>query len=381
MRRRAGIGLDINDLASRRAVRAFGRDRVDNMVERPVVQDAAVHEPLIFLARPVIESVSEVLGDASRILVRRRLGGRGVNRREETAQADRRERTGKARGGPGGEGQGRHVAEIGRVPDRGGTRMFLVVVKTQQLAVRHVGVRAAAGAAGNHRLVTVHVGGRDEQVQAFIRPDERRLDRLHLFQRRMEQVTHQIAVEHRRLRVPAQPGDRLGELGQHLPPPPGEESVTGEQDRHVAFVKPELPETIQRTSPGQATGQADPVDAAGRGTRDDVQHHGERIALVGQRVERGEIGLLTVVIRPALHLGRTGEPALRIKIRLRIGVIERSCGAHELVKLLGHAVHVDGQRDTAVADQPQPDLLNERCGRIHRDGRTDGGRIRTWISS
>src|SRR5580704_8337694 len=103
------------------------------MVEGPVVQDAAVHEPLIFLARPVVESVHEVLGDAGGILAHHRLGGGGVDRGEETAQADRRERTGKARGGPGGERQGRHVAEIARVPVRRGTRMFLVVVKTQQL--------------------------------------------------------------------------------------------------------------------------------------------------------------------------------------------------------------------------------------------------------
>ena len=69
-----------------------------------------------------------------------------------------------------------------------------------------------------------------------------------------------------------------------------------------------------------------------------------RLPVPGQLAQRLEVGRLGLVVAEGVPLSELAD------------LVEPAGGPHQLVQLLGDPVHVDGERDAAVADQRQPEL-------------------------
>ena len=119
-----------------------------------------------------------------------------------------------------------------------------------------------------------------------------------------------------------------------------------EQAVDVALLQPEVAQAVLRQVVGQGLGEEDAVDAAGGGAGDRVDEHARHA-------------------RPRARSGRRGPrstrraDARRQLVRRHVG-LQGARGEHEVVQLAGDAVHVDGERDAAVADQAEPQLAGRR---------------------
>jgi hypothetical protein len=127
---------------------------------------------------------------------------------------------------------------------------------------------------------------------------------------------------------------------------PRQPTRPADQAADVAALEPEPAEPVLRAVGRDRLRQADPVDAAGRGAGDDVDDDPRPDAVLGRRLEQ-------VGIDP-LGRGRPGRVMAFGEQRRRLD---------EPVDLLRLAVHVDRQRDAAVADHGEAQLPRARVCR------------------
>jgi len=135
-----------------------------------------------------------------------------------------------------------------------------------------------------------------------------------------------------------------------------------DQDRDITFLFPQLLEALERLIVNQRLGEVHRVDAARGRARQDVYNEPR---------SNGVVGLYLCRIS---YLGRSGEdlPQLTIHEPRAAEILESQRGlllavvgllhsrrAHQLEELLGHPIHVDGERYTAVHHDRETHLLRE----------------------
>ena len=123
----------------------------------------------------------------------------------------------------------------------------------------------------------------------------------------------------------------------------------------VGVLEPQVAQRLHRQVVAERARQHGAVDAAGRGARDDVDDHAQFDAAADLAQEL-EIDLLGVVFRIVAIACVEESSRSRAAGTIRDGV-QRARGAHQLEDLLADAVHVDGERDAAEADQRNAKLL------------------------
>src|SRR5262249_25806536 len=104
----------------------------------------------------------------------------------------------------------------------------------------------------------------------------------------------------------------------------------------------------------ERAGEQRPVEAARRGTRDDVDDDAQLdlAADLAQQLEVDRLRIVLAVFRVGL-IQEGGVGSLR-----PVGnSVQRAGGADELQDLLADAMHVDGERDAAEADERNAKLL------------------------
>ena len=108
----------------------------------------------------------------------------------------------------------------------------------------------------------------------------------------------------------------------------------------------------------QRLGEHDAVDAAGRRARDHVHHDA-----------RADAGLVVLAVSSSRSAQRPPVGVLGFRLLERVVVRVLLVGprrGHQLLDLLRHAVHVDGERDAAVTDERESQL--DRLGVRRRPG-------------
>ena len=199
-RRRARVGLDVEEPALDLDVRAPAPDGVDRVVERVVVQHSAIHEVRV-LRRPARKLV-----DAAELPV-------------EVAERDRRVKVAlEVREADGGEGAGEGRRRARREGEA-------VVVRRRELVAvagaperEHVAMPAVGHDLVGERdvaVVAVEVRGRDEQLQVVVVRHERvhALDvrvPVHLLQRLHVPDGLHVALQDRLVAVPAPDRSAIG---------------------------------------------------------------------------------------------------------------------------------------------------------------------------
>ena len=220
-------------------------------------------------------------------------------------------------------------------------------------------------------LESVEIGERDKKVEGQIGRHQRGTGMIglaHRFQSGQQLAQQMLAVK-RRLE-PARTGEqrqlvedfRIAEHqaaeararsqpqnGPHIGLAPGIGTFLGiEQARDIGFVEPEIAEMVDAQVMGQRTAEDDAVDSAGRCAGDYVDHDSQ-IDMFAQFLKQFEIGMLAVVfgIAGADIVGKAPRgPGLTLW-QYMVG----SRSPHEFEDLLHHAMHIDGERDAAEADQ------------------------------
>ena len=121
-----------------------------------------------------------------------------------------------------------------------------------------------------------------------------------------------------------------------------------------AFSSHRLRMRLHRQVVAERTRQHGAVDAARRCARDDVDHHAQ-LDLAADLAQQLEIDLLGVVFRivavDVIEERGAGAPAA-------VGDrVQRARGTHQLEDFLADAMHVDGERNAAEADQRNAKLF------------------------
>ena len=118
----------------------------------------------------------------------------------------------------------------------------------------------------------------------------------------------------------------------------GRAGVGIEQAVDIGIVEPQVGQRLQRLAGLDRLRQKDAIDAAGAGPGDNVRQHAQP--------------------HPAgfLHIGKQLViDGLAACLRLH-AVMIGAAGARQPPYLLGDAMHVNGQADAAIADQPKPEF-------------------------
>ena len=302
-------------------------DGADHMAERPVVEHAAVDEVALVRVRlrELVEP-EEPLGS--------RQACSGPDRGLELAQAHGRERARERGRRPRRE---REPAVVGAREVVGA----VAPAEPQDMPVRAV-VHQRRVADHELTVVACEVRGGHEQLELVVVGHERRelgrprSPRVHGFQCLVEPARHRVAVQ-RRSRArdqqqaecscsPRDPGRAAQELGD------------------VAALDPDVAQLLLGPVVRQRLCQIDAVDAARGRAGDDIDHHARAHAML--------VVLLYEAEQPPIHALRR-----RVVVRTESSVLERR-RLHQAMQLLGHAVHVDGERDAAVQHDGEPDFAH-----------------------
>ena len=128
-----------------------------------------------------------------------------------------------------------------------------------------------------------------------------------------------------------------------------------QQHGHVGVVEPQIAQRAHRQIVAQCAREHGAVDAAGRSAGDDVDDH-PQLDVAADLAQQIEIDRLGVVFRDRSRSGAIEERGLRALGPVGDRV-QRARGAHQLEDLLGDAMHVDGERNAAEADQRDAKFL------------------------
>gem|GEM_PF-6883330 len=334
--RRGGVGLDVHQPPLDLGGGTLAHDRVDRVPEREVVEHPTVDEVAVGHGlAPLGIRREELPLQSGRVKPPSRQG------RPEVAAGQRRERAGEGGGRPGRERQ-RPVVPFAELVE------LVVEAEAHHVAVGPVVHDPVADR--DVAAVALQVGQRDHQLDRLVprhqrRPLDTRSGAVHLGERVVQQPAHLVAPQRRP--HPQRMGHRL-QAEQREPQPRRQPPREPQQLADVAVLEPQVAQRVLRGVPGDRLGQVDPVDPAGRGPRHDVDDH-PRPHLVA-----------VVQLPQPLPVEMLRGPLLE---RVALLVLpERQRREQQLVDLLGDPVHVDRQRDTAVADEGEADLLDGLAG-------------------
>src|SRR5262249_30866737 len=219
-------------------------------------------------------------------------------------------------------------------------------------------------------LITVIVGQRDEQIERLAGGEQRgagTLRRAHGCHRVVHQAGHHAPVErwleparayeqgklatHLHVRDRAETsgsGDRPEErLEEPLAPGPGAR-VGRKQDRDIGTLEPEFAQCVHRQVVAHGAREHCTVDTARGSAGDDIDDRAQLdgAADLAQQLEIDVLGVVLGIVAIDAVEKRCFRPPGAGRDRM-----QRARGAHQLEDFLGDAVHVDGERDTAEANE------------------------------
>ena len=141
-------------------------------------------------------------------------------------------------------------------------------------------------------------------------------------------------------------------LHEQLVPAPGEMMLV-HQRHDVRLFEPHLPVRIHGQVVGEGAREEHAIDPSGRRARDRV-HEDAQFERLADRLDQFEIDFFRIGLAVGMVEIAIGR---RCAVRAREVVVIDAGGADELQDFLGHAVHVDGKRNAAVADKRDPEFL------------------------
>ena len=363
--------IDVNQAAIHFAKRRPAVDRRNRLLEWPVVEHRAVEKR----GRGRIDAGAQVvwkrLGDEFRApgpacfpfhhdLVHFHDAGR---------REGARERRGRARG----EGESRCIVEAEvaldvavRVPTVGKVQYVVVVALMDERRIVNL----------NELVVAVIIGERDIKIERLAGGEQRgvgALRRAHGCHRVVHQAGHHAPVErwleparayeqgklpaHLHVRDRAEtagPGNRPEErLEEPLAPGPGAR-VGRKQDRDIGILEPEVAQCIHRQVVAHGAREHGTVDTARGCAGDDIDDRAQLdgAADLAQQIEIDLLGVVLGIVAIDAVEERCFRPPGAVRDRM-----QRARGAHQLEDFLGDAVHVDGERNTAEANERYAEFL------------------------
>ena len=265
---------------------------------------------------------------------------------------ERREGERERRRRPGAEGEC-------VVPARGQLiecRVAAVVHELHDVAMRPV-EHPGRVVGGDVHVVAEEVGDRDVQLEALLVAEQRvhAVDDgwtvgSHVVERIAEPACDAQAVEQRL------PSDDRAQQPRRLHPR-RPTLATLEQALDVALVHPHPLQRLLRSVAGDRRGEEHAVDPAGRRPRHDVDDDLRPHLFAAGRVGVPELGLLLELLQqPPVLRCRVGRREVVLGLVALVGDGRR----HQPLELHRHAMHVDGERHAAVADEGEAQLTDRR---------------------
>ncbi len=332
--RRSRIGIDIDEAAVDLAEGGAAVDRRDRLVERPVVEHAAVDEARARRVDVGLAVGDKVARDELRAL--RPLRPLADHEVVHFRDAGGRKGAGEGRGRARREGERRRVRKL------------------------EIAFRAAVGAAP----VAAHGGDRVVHQFGHARSVERRLEPARAHEQGELVADLQVLDRGEHAARRRAPDERLED---ELAPAAGLRCGI-EQDRHVRVVEPQVAQLAHRQVVAERARQHGSVDAAGRRAGDDVDHHPhlDPAADLAQQLEIDALGVVLGIgaVEPVEERGAGAGRTVADRM-------QRRGGAHELEDFLADPMHVDGERNAAEADERDAQLLlahGTAPGTRRRDG-------------
>ncbi len=369
--RRRRMRVDVDQPAVDLAVGRPAVDRRNGLLERPVVEDRAVEERGFRRIDAGLQVTGKSVRDEPRPLrpVAQPLGDDLVHLDDTRRWKRTRERRGRARR----KGKSGRIVEFEVAVDFS-TGMAMVGKMQNVVVIELVNQRGIVNL--NKLLVAVIIGDGHEQIERMTgrkqrrrgalrrtqggdgvvhqrrhhAPVERRLEPARAHKQR-ELLTHlQVIHQVEPAGLGGAPDERLEEP---LAPIAGAR-VGGQQHRNIGVVEPQIAQRIHRQVVRQRPRQHGAVDAAGGCARDDVDHDAQFDA-AADLAQQIEVHLLGIVF------GIVAIPTVEVRSACAYSTVrngmQRARCAHQFQDFLGDAVHVDGKRNAAEADQRDAKFL------------------------
>jgi hypothetical protein len=342
----------------------------DRFLKRAVVEDRTVKKR----CRCRVDAGAQMVGEGFRDEFRAPRPAAVPLRHDFVHFHDPRRRKGARKRGrrPRRKGESRRIVEAKvaldlpvRMPLVGKTKNMVVIALVNKRRIVNL----------HELLITVVVGQRHEQVERLTGREQRgaRTFGAHGRHGVVHQTGHHPPIERgleparaherRKLLPHLHVGDRAKAAGaahrpqQGLKEPlaPGAGArVWRQQDRDIRVLEPQVAQRTHRQIVAERTRQHGAVDAAGRRACDDIDDHAQLDAAadVAQQLEIDVLGVIFRVVGIDAIEERRFCPPGAVCDRM-----QRARGAHQFQDFLGDAVHIDGERNAAEANERNAKFL------------------------